>query len=348
MAHPLEQYLPDHDEHFAHLHNDFRAHACKAQTIDQLADWQQVALASLIATLKLDFLRKSLGDHQPEVTAINSIDCGSYTQEAAYLQAEPTAQLPIWILRPKGGGPFPLAIAPHGHSEFGGYVGQADTPEGRQKLIESDNDVAIQAVERGFFTIAMGTRGLFPKDGNRTSIHLNKPCHRYWAMNLMAGRTPMAERVWDAMQLITWATERQDVDETRVLMIGNSGGGQVTTYTAAIDRRVTVAVPNCAFSPLIKKDLDITHCLCNLVPGIFTFGDYADVASLIAPRPLCIIHGKEDALHDPKDVERATKPLAELYSKIGAADNFSLQWGEGGHRFYKNLHWPFIEKHIKL
>ena len=347
MAHPIEPSLPDPAAHMAHIHRDFRAKPCSAADLHQLADWQQVALASLKTVLRLDQLRSQLADHEPDVHVINTIDCGSYTQEAAFLQAEPTVQLPVWVLRPKGKGPFPLCVTPHGHGEFGSYVGIADTPAKKQTLIDEDNDVAIQAVERGFFTIAMGTRGLGPGRQEQLSKHLKSACHRHWAMTLMAGRTAMAERVWDAMHLISWATSRNDVDESRVLMIGNSGGGQVTTYTAALDRRVSVAVPNCSFAPLISEQGDMSHCLCNLVPGIFTFGDYADVAALIAPRPLLFVHGRKDELFSEADVNRAVQPVAELYQRVGAADRFSHQWGDAGHRFYKHLHWPFVDRHMK-
>ncbi len=346
MSHPVEKYLPDPAEHFAHLYNDYREHACTATTKDELADWQQTALPALISLIGLRRMRQTLCNFEPGVVIINSIDCGDYCREAGYLQAEPDVQLPIYILRPRGRGPFPLAIMPHGHHEFGRYAGVAKDDKVAELIRKHHNDVAVQAVQRGFFAIAMGTRGLCPGSYETPNTRFQSGCHAHWGRALMAGRTSMAERVWDAMKLIDWATDRKDVDDSRVLMIGNSGGGQVTTYTAALDRRVSVAVPNCSFAPLVAASGEISHCICNLVPGIFTFGDYWDVAALIAPRPICFVHGRKDKLFSESDVERAVKPLAELYEKLGASDQFDHHWGDAGHQFYPKAYWPFIEKHL--
>lgn len=33
-----------------------------------------------------------------------------------------------------------------------------------------------------------------------------------------------------------------------------------------------------------------------------------------------------------------------IYEAGGAADRFDHRWGNDGHRFYKDLMWPFIRK----
>ena len=56
-------------------------------------------------------------------------------------------------------------------------------------------------------------------------------------------RTPTAERVWDMQRILDWAVKQPEVDPKKIVMTGNSGGGVLTAYTAAIDTRVTVAIP---------------------------------------------------------------------------------------------------------
>ena len=44
--------------------------------------------------------------------------------------------------------------------------------------------------------------------------------------------------------------------------------------------------------------------VCNAVPGILRFGEFWDVAGLIAPRHLCIVNGRKDGLFPVAEVER--------------------------------------------
>jgi hypothetical protein len=38
--------------------------------------------------------------------------------------------------------------------------------------------------------------------------------------------------------------------------------------------------------------------------------------------------------------------LKEIYAAAGVPDRFVHRWGDGGHRFYEDLMWPFIESAI--
>ena len=42
---------------------------------------------------------------------------------------------------------------------------------------------------------------------------------------LLAGRTPIGERVWDMSRLIDWALANLEVNPDKIAMTGNSGGG---------------------------------------------------------------------------------------------------------------------------
>jgi hypothetical protein len=146
-------------------------------------------------------------------------------------------------------------------------------------------------------------------------------------------------------RLIDWALERDDVDG-RVLMTGNSGGGVVTLYTAALDERVTAAAPSCSVAPIVSRGGYVHHCDCNLVPGILRWGEIWDIAALITPRPLCVINGREDSLFAAEEVDRAVAHIAASYAGCGQAAAFCHRYGPAGHRFYSDLMWPFLESHL--
>jgi dienelactone hydrolase len=103
------------------------------------------------------------------------------------------------------------------------------------------------------------------------------------------------ERVWDAMRALDYLLAQPNVDPNRVLVTGLSMGGEVTTITSALDRRVTMSIP-AAFSP----DMNVVRhhgnhsCWQWLHADLGEYIDTSDLFALIAPRPLIIQTGKVD------------------------------------------------------
>ena len=178
----------------------------------------------------------------------------------------------------------------------------------KRKSLAEDRDVAVQAVKLGFVAIAPAVRGL-STDGvpDLHDRHGKRACRSQAIHCLLAGRTATGERVWDMQKILDWATELPEVDSRHVLMMGNSGGGMVTLFTAACDERVTIAVPSCSFAPTISESGYIFHCDCNMVPGLIELGGLPGVAGLIAPRHLLAVNGRTDTLFSEAAIERAVK-----------------------------------------
>jgi len=307
--------------------------------------WQSDARPVLGRLLGLDKIAASVAGHKPRVELGEPEDLGDYTRRRGTIETEPDVRVPFWLLTPKDTGPWPLGVFPHGHDPVG-----HDTSAGvyasealRAKALAEDRDVAVQAVRRGFFAVAPAVRGL-SVDGvpDLHKRHGGRACRSQLMHCLLAGRTAIGERVWDMQRILDWATALPEVDARHVLMMGNSGGGMVTIYTAACDRRITVAVPSCSFAPLTSRAGYIFHCDCNMVPGLAGFGDLADVAGLVAPRRFLAVNGRHDALHSPEAIEQAADHVRTIYRAAGCPDHFDHCWGSEGHRFYKDLMWPFV------
>ena len=115
-----------------------------------------------------------------------------------------------------------------------------------------------------------------------------------------------------------------------------------TLYAAACDERVTIAVASCSFCSFIGQHGAIHHCDCNAVPGMLRFGEFHDIAGLIAPRHLLIVHGRTDPLFPPEEIDRAVRGVQRIYDAAGVSGAFSHVYGAEGHRFYSNLMWPFV------
>jgi hypothetical protein len=73
-------------------------------------------------------------------------------------------------------------------------------------------------------------------------------------------------------------------------------------------------------------------------------GGLPGVAGLAAPRHLLSVNGVKDSLHSPPEIEAAAAYVRGIYRASGRPERYEHRWGSGGHRFYKELMWPFIEQ----
>ena len=216
--------------------------------------------------------------------------------------------------------------------------------EDRSLAEDGERNIALQAVQEGFVAIAPTARA-FGK--TRTAPDLasdaTSSCHDYMLRDLLVGRTPVGERVWDIMKIIDWSLENLPVDPGKIVVSGHSGGGTATLYAGAVDTRIAVCIPSGAFSSYEKSIGTIRHCECNYLPGMLNLGNMGDVAGLVAGRHLCIIQGKDDGIF-PVDGAREEFTKTEEIFKAAGKGSCRLAVGNGGHRYYKDPAWKFIHE----
>ena len=133
-------------------------------------------------------------------------------------------------------------------------------------------------------------------------------------------------------------------DPSRVVITGNSGGGTMTLFSAAVDERFTACAPSCYFSTFAGSILAMHHCPCNYVPGLSSVAEMSDIAGLIAPRPLLIIAGTRDPIFPIDAVRQGFAELRTIYAAAGAAERLELFEGDGGHRYYATRVWDFFRQ----
>ena len=84
---------------------------------------------------------------------------------------------------------------------------------------DGERNIALQAVQEGFVAIAPTARA-FGK--TRTAPDLasdaTSSCHDYMLRDLLVGRTPVGERVWDIMKIIDWALGNLPVDGKNIIV----------------------------------------------------------------------------------------------------------------------------------
>ncbi len=271
---------------------------------------------------------------------------GTYIRQRWIIWTDPSVPLPMVILLPKGGGPRPLVLTPHGHGKNPEqYAGIYLDEEERRMVAARGRDVAVQAVHLGYVVIAPTTRAFgetrTEKD-KRDSLPFS--CRIQLMHDLLVGRTPVGDRVWDMSRIIDWALVHLPVDKKNIAITGNSGGGTISLFAAACDERITVAAPSSYFCSFEASIGTIAHCDCNYIPGILELGEMGDVAGLVAPRALCIINGQKDEIFPIAAARAEFQRAQRVYDAAGAASKLQMYEGAGGHEYYKDGAWPFISK----
>ncbi|HVO44266.1 MAG TPA: hypothetical protein VMT34_16680, partial [Aggregatilineales bacterium] len=79
--------------------------------------------------------------------------------------------------------------------------------------------------------------------------------------------------------------------------------------------------------------MSIDHCACNYVPGILQYAEMADIAGLIAPRPLLVESGGHDPIFPTAATRRALDQLRPIYRCFGAEDRLDADFFEGAHQW---------------
>jgi hypothetical protein len=147
-------------------------------------------------------------------------------------------------------------------------------------------------------------------------------------------------RVLDAV-LETWGAY---VTMENSVLMGNSGGGTATWYTACLEHRFAVYMPSCAVCTFRDSIIAMQHCSCNYVPNLAKWMDMGDMAVMIAPKKLVIVCGKDDPIFPLHGVKETWETVKNLYAAAGTPDNCRLVIGEGSHRFYADDAWPVVKE----
>ncbi len=352
-AKPFVTYPGSVGDYLKRIQRGKQVHAFDASV--GFGQWQEKARGALIELTGLKQMGKDLDRFTPKIQLGQAEKTNDlFTRTLCSMETEPGVVIPFYLLIPKDASkaqPRPLLLCPHGHDKLGlhSYAGAFEDEKHSRKVLGNEGDIGAQAARRGFVVIAPATRGLaeevlVPDPKGR---HGNRPCRAQLIHCLLAGRTPIAERVWDMQRLLDWAEKHPLIDPKRIAMTGNSGGGVLTAYTAAIDTRIRVAIPSCSFTSVMSAEGFIFHCDCCLVPKLRDWGDWKELGGLVAPRHLLIVHGVDDSLHHPPTVEKLASSIGKIFQAAGVPNHTELGWGNSGHRFYPNLMWPFFEKGLR-
>jgi len=159
----------------------------------------------------------------------------------------------------------------------------------------------------------------------------------WWWLN--RGYTPAGVEAWNCIRALDYLETRKEVDKTRMGVTGRSGGGAYSWWIAALDDRIKVAVPGAGITDLTNHVVDGVvegHCDCMYMHNTYRW-DYAQVAALVAPRPLLISNTDKDTIFPLDGVVRLHAKVAKIYKLHDAEKNLGLNIVEGPHKDSQEL-----------
>lgn len=208
------------------------------------------------------------------------------------------------MLRPKGDGPFPAVVVVHDSRR---------SPETVCGLTRATRGKSV-----GERLVAAGCIVLAPHLVTRESDHadarrLHKSLrHILYRLAYPVGRHILGADVATVRAALDVLAARPEVDSQRLGLCGVGLGATVALYASALDERpaaTALAGPFTRREQVYKRPADE-----NIWRQLLEFSD-ADVASLVAPRPLCVTPKGSDA----EEMARAE----EICRRLGAAGNLA-------------------------
>ena len=271
------------------------------------------------------------------------------TIEKVVFASELYADVPAYVCLPKDAKPpYTFMVCLQGHSTgMHNSIAVKREDETQPHQVEGDRDFGLGCMRRGIAALCLEQRSFGERRENLQKKVSDHGCHDATMHALMLGRTLLGERVYDVDRGIDYLASRGDVDMSSVGIMGNSGGGTVSLFSAALLSRVAFAMPSSNFGTFRDTIMSICHCMDNYIPGLLNYAEMPDIMGLFAPKPVVIVAGKEDPIFPIASARRAFRDLQGIYEASGAKDRCHLVVGKGGHRFYADDAWPVMLKEIE-
>ena len=187
--------------------------------------------------------------------------------------------------------------------------------------------------------------------GEIQGLHHGTYRERMWWWN-SRGYTPAGVEAWNSIRSLDYLETRPEVDASRFGVTGRSGGGAYSWWLAALDDRVKAAAPVAGITDLRNHVVDGVvegHCDCMYTVNTYRW-DYAQVAALVAPRPLLIVNTDSDRIFPLDGVVRTYEKVRTIYGLHNAASNLGLVIGPGPHKDTQDLQVPvfrWFNRHLK-
>ena len=157
--------------------------------------------------------------------------------------------------------------------------------------------------------------------------------------------------MWNCIRALDYLETLDFVDQNRFGVTGRSGGGAYSWWISALDERIKVAASVAGITDLTnhvvsggtngryKHGTVEGHCDCMFQVNTYRW-DYAQVAALVAPRPLLILNTDDDSIFPLDGVVRVYNQVRRIYELHDAKSKLGLVITPGGHQDTREIRLP--------
>ncbi len=254
----------------------------------------------------------------------------------------------------KEGEKRPAILCWHGHGPFGKdpVMGNRSSDALKADIAEANYDYGRQMAEKGFVTFAIDWMGKGEREEGRKPTHRRDPggrdwCNIYYLHATMLGMTSISINVAHGMAATDFARSLPHVDGERLGVMGLSGGGTMTLWSALCDRRFKAAEIICYSDLWAHFGIrDINYCGMQVAPGLYKLVDLPDLQGLLAPLPLLIDIGAYDTCFLVDTAMECYRRLEKIYRAAGASDRLELDFFPGEHGWGGSKSVDFFTRHL--
>ncbi|MDD5678150.1 MAG: alpha/beta hydrolase family protein [Kiritimatiellae bacterium] len=321
-------------------------------TRQSFARWEQSTRPRVLATLG-DFPRRV--PLNPELIAEFKHD--GLLKQRWFIDVAPHISATFLVNRPvdiKRGEERPAILCWHGHGPFGKapVMGDDSSPEKAGLIANLNYNYGHQMAKAGFVTYAIDWIGCGDRnDSSKPNIRRQQGidwCNLYYLHATMLGMTSLSINVAHGMAATDFACTFPFVDKAKLGVMGLSGGGTMTTWSALCDQRMKAAEIIC-YSDLFAcfGIRDLNYCGAQVAPGLFKLVDLPDLQGLLAPRPLLIDIGVYDTCFLLDSAMACFRQLKRIYRAAGAADRLHLDLFPRAHAWGGNKSVDFFNRYLR-
>lgn len=282
-------------------------------------------------------LIQSIGGFPPRAPlnarTVGTIELDGYHIEKIVFESQPGFFVTANLYMPaKGHPPFPAILFPIGH-ELGG------------KAYPIWQQILGNFAKRGYVALTWDTLGQgervqhFDEALGDSKVGFGIFEHTILgAQCLLAGDAIARYMIWDGVRALDYLVSRPEVDPRRVGLTGNSGGGTLTAYLAAVDDRFQVAASSCfltSWEHILETigPQDAEQC----PPGFLGFGyDHIDLVGAFSPKPFLFLSAIKD-FFSIRGARRTYQAARKLYGDAGHIERVDMVEANESHGYSSGL-----------
>lgn len=339
---PLKMFMAMASEHRPEFHF--------AEGNRDFAAWKAAALPPVLATLGR--WPVAVAPH-PQLVA-EWVDRG-IRKRRYLLDVSPHSSAALQVNLPATGeGPWPTLLCWHGHGPYGKepVMGNASDDGIRQNIAQHNYDYGHQMAEADFVTYAIDWMGCGERNDNGKRHFFNHNggrdwCNLYYLHATMLGMTSLSINLAHGRAATDFVLTLPEVDGARLGVMGLSGGGTMTLWSALTDDRFRAAEIIC-YSNLWEcfGIRDLNYCGMQIAPDLYRLVDLPDLQGLLAPLPLLVDIGIHDRGFLVDDATECYRQVEAIYKASGHPENLELDLFVGDHAWGGNLSKSFFQKHL--